>query len=203
MFFSNCARYLPRTEILIVGILIEKGAASKRGVVLKTSRIVAASGKPMSIVDRAVSRLILRRILMRQPSGRNFEYRVSLREIRRLKQPIFRDRTSLTARTGVPGYGRVPYQMRLLDEDKTLSLTEATLHDLVKLQEQKANRKKNYPRKNGEPEQIGHLVELMRPYDAKRPGITLGEVFVARQMELDASQEALSNLRPHQRADSL
>jgi hypothetical protein len=188
MFFSNCARYLPRTEILIVGILIEKGAASQRGVVLKTSRIVAASGKPTSIVDRAVSRLILRRILMRQPSGSNFEYKVSLREIRRLKQPIFRDRTSLTARTGVPGYGRVPYQMRLLDEDKTLSLPEATLRDLLKLQEQTTNRKKNSPRKNGQPEQFGHLVELMRPHDAKRPGITLGEVFVTHQMELDASQ---------------
>jgi hypothetical protein len=169
MFFSNFARYLPRTEILILGILIEKGAASRRGVILKSSKLARMSGQPMSMVDRAVSRLIVRKILNRRANGRNFEYRLSLAEIRRLKQPIFRDRTSLTRKTGVPGYGRVLYQARLFGEDRPLFLTEATLPDLIKIQKQVAGRQERRPRKNGLPEQIGRLVELVRPYDTERP----------------------------------
>src|ERR1700733_5321855 len=97
-FFSNTARNLPRNEILIVGILVEMGAIS-RGVVLKTSKLVAMSGLAESLFDKALSRLIFLGIVSRRASDRNFEYKLLAAGMKRIRERMFPDRTSLTAKT--------------------------------------------------------------------------------------------------------
>jgi len=161
-FFSNTARNLPRNEILIVGILVEMGAIS-RGVVLKTSKPVAMSGLAESLFDKALSRPIFLGIVSRRAGDRNFEYKLLAAGMKRTRERMFSDRTSLTAKTGVRGYGRVPYQITLFGEEKPLVILDADLGSLRRLQKQREDRAKDRPRRNGEAEQLRKLTELMVP----------------------------------------
>jgi hypothetical protein len=174
-FFSKTARNLPRNEMLLVGILIEKGAVS-RGVVLKTSKLVTMSGLPGSLFDKALARLMFLGIVSRRASDRNFEYRLLPAGMKRIRERMFPDRTSLTAKTGIRGYGRLPFQTTLFGEEKPLVILDADLRSLRKLQRQLDDRARDRPRRSGEAEQLRKLVELMVPYDATTPGITAREV---------------------------
>ena len=116
MFFSIFARNLSRNEILVVGILAEKGAA-RRGIVLKTSKLVTWSGLPIRTVERVVARLGYLRIVTRRESDRNFEYRVSMAGARKLERPTFPDRLSLSAQFSFDGFGCIPRHVRIGEDE--------------------------------------------------------------------------------------
>jgi hypothetical protein len=192
MFFSIFARNLQRSEILIVGILIEKGAAS-RPVVLRTSKLLTLSGLPSRTVESTISRLVYLRIVAREKSGSNFQYRVSLANVRKLKQPTFPDRTSLTAQLSFDGFGRMPSRIRFVGEEKSFSVADATLEDLRRFQKQLAKQAENRVRRNERLEQTAKLINLMGPYDAAKPGITVKEI-VALEKESRGDEGATAKL---------
>ncbi len=198
MFFSNFARNLQRSEILIVGILIEKGAASRR-VVLRDSTLLALSSLPQRTVGRTISRLIYLRIVAREKSNSNFQYRVSPANVRKLRQPTFPDRTSLTAQLSFDGFGRLPSRMRFVGEEKTLPIADATLEDLLRFQTELAKKAEGRVRKEERREQLARLIELVRSYDVSTTGITVKEV-LRREKESGVAPAATSESAQRGRA---
>jgi len=170
MFFSIYARNLTRHQILVVGILLEKGAG-RRHVVLRTSKLVNWSGLPTQTLDKAIARLDYLGIVSRKTSGRNFAYRVSLASVRLLKRPTFPDRISLSAELGIKGFGMVPRQMSFFGREQPLPLKDATLDDLLQMREELARRQQRRARKSGSVDQLDRLIEIHRKYG----GVTLIE----------------------------
>src|ERR1035441_7251469 len=125
-FFANFARNLQRTEILLIGLLIEKGAAS-RGIVLREAKLVTYTGIPAHTIERSLLRLVFLQLIRRQRSGRNYEYHVLLENFGKVKEPTFPDRTSLSAQLSFEGFGRLPSRIRVPDQEKPIQLETATL----------------------------------------------------------------------------
>jgi hypothetical protein len=173
MFFSVFARNLSRNEILVVGILLEKGAA-RRGMVLKSSKLVIWSGLPIRTVERVIARLAYLRVVTRKESGRNFEYKVSMAGARKLERPTFPDRISLSAQLRFDGFGSIPRHVRIGEDE--LSIPDATLSDLSRLREHFERKQKNMAHRTGRIEETDKLIDLVRPHDNVSPGITVREV---------------------------
>jgi hypothetical protein len=173
MFFSVFARNLSRNEILVVGILLEKGAA-RRGMVLKSSKLVIWSGLPIRTVERVIARLAYLRVVTRKESGRNFEYKVSMAGARKLERPTFPDRISLSAQLSFDGFGSIPRHVRIGEDE--LSIPDATLSDLSRLREHFERKQKNMAHRTGRIEETDKLIDLVRPHDNVSPGITVREV---------------------------
>jgi hypothetical protein len=173
MFFSIFARNLSRNEILVVGILLEKGAA-QRGTVLKSSKLVTWTGLPVRTVERVITRLTYLRIVTRKENGRNFEYRVSVASARKLERPTLPDRISLSAQPSFDGFGRIPRYVRIGEDE--LSIPDATLADLIKLREHFEKKQKNLVLRIGRVEETNTLISLVRQWDDVKPGITVKEV---------------------------
>lgn len=199
MFFSIFARNLSRNEILVVGILLEKGAA-RRAIVLKSSKLVTWSGLPIRTVERVIMRLGYLGIVTRKENGRNFEYRVSLAGARRLERPTFPDRISLSAQLSFDGFGCVPRRVRIGKDE--LNIPDATLCDLVKLREYFEKKQKNHVRRTGRLEETDKLISLVRPRDAVEPGITVKEV-LRLEKGLGADGSARAKSRQKSRAASV
>jgi hypothetical protein len=112
----------------------------------------------------------------REKSGPNFQYRVSLANVRKLKQPTFPDRTSLTAQLSFHGSGRIPSRIRFVGEEKSFSVADATLEDLLRFQKQLLKQAENRVSRNQPLEQTDKLINLVRSHDAIKSGITVREV---------------------------
>lgn len=177
MFFSTIARNLSRNEILLVGLLLEKGAG-RRSIVLRNSKLVTWSGLPFRTIEKVVTRLTYLRIVTRTPNGTNFHYKVSLAGARDLKRPTFPDRVSLTAQLPFPGFGSVPREVRLINRDRPLMLQDATLVDLIAVSEQFAAKEKSRRRRTGRIEQLSRLIDIVRKHDGIISGITVKEALL-------------------------
>jgi hypothetical protein len=173
MFFSVFARNLSRNEILVVGILLEKGAA-RRGMVLKSSKLSIWSGLPIRTVERVIARLAYLGVVTRKESGRNFEYKVSMACARKLERPTFPDRVSLSAQLSFDGFGCIPRHVRIGEDE--LSIPDATLSDLRRLREHFERKQKNRAHRTGRIEETDKLIDLVRPHDYVSRGITVREV---------------------------
>ena len=188
-FFSGFARHLQRTEILIIGVLLEKGAATRR-TVLREAKLVTMTGIPAQTLDKTLRRLALMTLITREQNGRNFEYRVLLENLRTLKQPTFPDRTSLSAQLSFEGFGRLPAQTRLPGQPKAIILETATLDTLLKVRDLYTARAKSQKPRNARLEQIDKLIALMETFDAKRTGLTVREVLALQGQSLAHAAKA-------------
>jgi DNA-binding transcriptional ArsR family regulator len=194
MFFSVFARNLSRNEILVVGILLEKGAL-RRGTVLKNSKLVTWSGLPIRTVERVIARLMYLKIVTRRESGRNFEYRVSLAGARKLERPTFPDRISLSAQLNFDGFGYIPRRVRIGEDE--LNMADATLSDLRKLREHLEKKQKNLVHRTGRLEETVKLISLVLPRDAVKPGITVREVI---ELEKDSGADRSARAKVAQKS---
>ncbi len=135
-----CAQSVPQRECSSSKSSLEKGAA-RRGMVLKSSKLVVWSGLPVRTVERVIARLAYLRVVTRKESGRNFEYKVSMVSARRLERPTFPDRISLGAQLSFDGFGCIPRRVRIGEDE--LNIPDATLSDLLKLREHFEKKQKN------------------------------------------------------------
>src|ERR1035441_5604153 len=158
-FFANFARNLQRTEILLIGLLIEKGAAS-RGIVLREAKLVTYTGIPAHTIERSLLRLVFLQLIRRQRSGRNYEYHVLLENFRKVKEPTFPDRTSLSAQLSFDGFGRLPAKMRFPDQEKPVLLEAATLDVLRQVRAVIAQRSQHRKPRNERLEQLDKLISM-------------------------------------------
>ena len=175
MFFSRFARNLQRSEILLLGALLEKGAA-KRRVILRTSKLVTMTGVPQGTLEKIITRLAFLEVVNRAKNGRNFEYRVSVGRLSELKQPTFPDRTSLSAQLNFEGFGRLPKAVHLAGEEKPRLMENATLEDLIVIREEFVRRARSRVSGKTRIDQLDHLIKLMRQYEANISGITVKQM---------------------------
>jgi hypothetical protein len=182
-FFANFARNLQRTEILLIGLLIEKGAAT-RGVVLREAKLVTFTGIPAHTIERSLLRLVFLQLIRRQRSGRNYEYRVLLENFRKVKEPTFPDRTSLSAQLSFEGFGRLPSRIRVPDQEKPIQLETATLDVLRQVRAVMVQRSQHRTPRNERLEQLDKLISMVELHQGNNANITVAQVLKLRHAEL-------------------